>query len=73
MRHWTMLKKQIKLLIGLGTTLIIATSCTNTTSGKTIDTSCLVFSHLYFSKKDTENTIDGILDHNARYDAVCEN
>lgn len=43
-------------------------SCATNTGGS----DCIVFSPIYFSDDDTEETITQVLDHNAAWESICE-
>lgn len=51
--------------------LLILTGCQTTTRSGAIDTSCLAFETITYSRKDTLQTIRQVREHNAAFTAIC--
>lgn len=62
------LRKHSKLATICALTVLAVSGCATNTAG----TDCLVFRPIYFSERDTEETIEQVLYHNAAWEAVCE-
>lgn len=52
----------------LAAALLVSGCATNT---PVIDTACMAFGPLSFSRTDTAQTVNGILEHNAAWEALC--
>lgn len=59
-----------KLLSAAALILITTSGCATNTP--VTDGGCLVFDPLSYSRSDTAATIEGILDHNAKWERFCE-
>ena len=58
--------------LGLSGMMLIVTSCTSISEGRIqTDTGCLTFKPIYFSDKDTKETIRQIIEHDAVYTELC--
>jgi outer membrane biogenesis lipoprotein LolB len=51
--------------------LLMLTGCQTTTPSGAIDTSCLAFEPVTYSRRDTPQTVREIRQHNAAFAAIC--
>lgn len=66
------LRKLLPLAVLL---LLVACQTTTPTAGietRVVDTSCVVFEPIRYSRRDTEGTQDQVKAHNAAWDSICK-